>query len=125
MRVLIIEDNADSRALLAKLLQLYGCEVSTADDGLAGFDAINRLRPDVALVDIRLPGMDGYEIVRRVRSQLKDIPTRLIAVTGYGRSEDRATILAAGFDAHIAKPINPDDLMRIMATNNETPGRST
>lgn len=119
MRVLIIEDNEDSRGMLAKLLQLYGCEVSTAHDGLTGFDAINRLRPDVALVDIGLPGMDGYEIAQRVRSQLKGISTRLIAVTGYGRAEDRAAILAAGFDTHVVKPINPDELMRIIATKGD------
>lgn len=123
MRVLIIEDNDDSRAMLEKLLQLYGCEVSTAHDGLTGFDAINRLRPDVALVDIGLPGMDGYEIAQRVRSQLTGISTRLIAVTGYGRTEDRAAIATAGFDAHVVKPINPDELMRLIAEKSGTPQR--
>lgn len=123
MHVLIIEDNADSREMLGKLLQMHGCEVMTASDGLTGFDAIDRSRPDVALVDIGLPGMDGYEIAQRVRSQLKGISTRLIAVTGHGRAEDRAAILAAGFDTHVVKPINPDELMRIIAAKGEAAER--
>jgi two-component system CheB/CheR fusion protein len=113
--VLIVEDNHDSRVTLEKLLRLYGCEVSTASDGHGGFDAINRLKPDVALVDIGLPGMDGYEVARKVRSELRESPVRLVAVTGYGRAEDREAVFKAGFDAHLVKPIDPKDLMRTLA----------
>ena len=113
-RVLIVEDNDDSRATLEKILRIFGCNVTTAADGLAGFEAICRERPDVAVVDIGLPGIDGYEVARRVRSTLPGRTIRLIAVTGYGRAEDRAAVMKAGFDAHIVKPMNPDDLIRLM-----------
>jgi CheY-like chemotaxis protein len=112
-RVLIIEDNRDSRVTLEKLLQLYGCDVSTAADGHAGFDAIRRLQPDVALVDIGLPDIDGYEVARLVRRELSDLPVRLIAVTGFGR-EDRAAIFNAGFDAHLVKPFDLKELLRTL-----------
>lgn len=113
-RVLIVEENDDSRATLEKILRLYGCEVSTAADGNSGYDAICRERPDVAIVDIGLPGIDGYEVARRVRSSLPGRQIRLIAVTGYGRAEDRAAVMKAGFDAHIVKPLNPDELVRVL-----------
>jgi CheY-like chemotaxis protein len=112
MRVLIVEDHLENRVTLEKLLTLYGYEVSTAADGLTGFEAIATLKPDVALVDIGLPGIDGYEVARRVRSELGDSPVRLIAVTGYGDAEGRAAVLKAGFNAHLVKPINPTDLVR-------------
>jgi CheY-like chemotaxis protein len=114
-RVLIIEDNHDSRVTLAKLLQLYGCEVFTAADGRGGFEAIGTFKPDVALVDIGLPGMDGYEVARKVRSELAELSVRLIAVTGHGGDEDRAAVFKAGFDAHLLKPINPNELVRALA----------
>jgi two-component system, chemotaxis family, CheB/CheR fusion protein len=112
-RVLIVEDNHDSRVTLEKLLQLHGCEVSTAADGHAGFDAISRMKPDVALVDIGLPDIDGFEVARRVRNELGELPVRLVAVTGYGR-EDRAAVFKAGFDAHLVKPIDPKELLRTL-----------
>jgi CheY-like chemotaxis protein len=111
--VLIVEDNHDSRVTLEKLLQLSGCEVFTAADGHAGFDAISRLKPDVALVDIGLPDIDGYEVARRVRGELGELPVRLIAVTGYGR-EDRTAIFKAGFDAHLVKPFDLKELLRTL-----------
>lgn len=113
-RVLVIEDNDDSRVTLQKILTLFGCTVSVASDGRSGFEAICKERPDVALVDIGLPGMDGYEIAHKVRSTIDGHNIRLIAVTGYGRAEDRSAVTAAGFDAHVVKPINPDELIRIL-----------
>ena len=112
-RVLIVEDNHDSRVTLEKLLRLYGCEVSTAADGHGGFDAISKLKPDVALVDIGLPDIDGYEVARRVRSELTELPVRLVAVTGYGR-EDRAAVFNAGFNAHLVKPFDPKELLQTL-----------
>jgi two-component system CheB/CheR fusion protein len=111
-RVLIVEDNDDSRMILEKLLRNYGCDVATAADGHAGAEAIERDRPDVALVDIGLPGLDGYEVARRIRSHLWGNKILLIAVTGYGRSEDRDAVMKAGFDAHVVKPINAKELVR-------------
>jgi len=114
LRVLIVEDNADSRELLHSLLTMDGYQVSAAPDGVQGYEAIVEERPDVALIDVGLPGIDGYEVARRVRCQLSDRSIRLVALTGYGRSEDRAAVSAAGFDDHLVKPVDPADLARAL-----------
>lgn len=114
LRVLIVEDNADSRELLQSLLTLDGYLVSTMPDGIAGYEAIEKERPDVALIDVGLPGIDGYEVARRVRRQLADRNIKLVALTGYGRAEDRAAVAAAGFDEHLVKPVDPADLARVL-----------
>jgi two-component system CheB/CheR fusion protein len=113
-RVLIIEDNPDNRELLESLLKLDGYDATSAPDGLRGFEAIATRRPDVALVDIELPGIDGLEVARKVRSELSDRSIRLVALTGYGRAVDRDAVFAAGFDEHLVKPVNPEDLARVL-----------
>jgi len=112
--VVIVEDNADSREMLESLLKMDGYKVATAENGQQGYQTIVSQNPDVALVDLGLPGIDGYEIARRVRSELSDRPIRLIALTGYGRSVDRDAVFAAGFDEHLVKPVDPDDIVRIL-----------
>ncbi len=114
LRVLIVEDNSDSRELLKSLLRIDGYEVSAAPDGLQGYEAIIKERPDVALVDINLPGIDGYEIARRIRADQAHRSVRLVALTGYGRSVDRDAVFAAGFDEHLVKPVAPEDLERAL-----------
>jgi CheY-like chemotaxis protein len=108
--VLVVEDNRDTAESLTMLLDLYGHRVRTVYDGVAALDAAGAEAPDVMLVDIGLPGMDGYEVARRIRrdAHLRDV--RLIALTGYGRDEDRRQALAAGFDHHLVKPVNPETL---------------
>ena len=108
--VLLVEDNRDTAESLTMLLDLYGHRVRTVYDGVAALDAAGAEAPDVMLVDIGLPGMDGYEVARRIRrdAHLRDV--RLIALTGYGRDEDRRQALAAGFDHHLVKPVNPETL---------------
>ncbi len=124
LRVVIVEDNADSRSLLESLLKMDGFQVSAAADGAQGYEIIERERPDVALVDLGLPGIDGYEVARRVRRDLADRPIRLVALTGYGRAEDRAAVSAAGFDEHLVKPVDPTDLSRVLrAIDCAQPGR--
>ncbi|MCG8584933.1 MAG: PAS domain-containing protein, partial [Pirellulales bacterium] len=113
-RVLIVEDNLDSREMLQSLLQLDGFEVVTAGDGQEGLDALEQSRPDVALIDIGLPGLDGYEVAKRVRKEFPQISTRLVALTGYGRTEDRQAVLEAGFDEHLVKPVQAADLARVL-----------
>jgi CheY-like chemotaxis protein len=76
---------------------------------------ILRLRPDAAIVDVGLPGMNGYEVARKVRAELGKTPLRLIALTGYGRSEDRHAAREAGFDHHLVKPLKPEELSRILS----------
>jgi CheY-like chemotaxis protein len=118
--VVIVEDNADSREMLRTLLELEGYDAHGAADGAEGLDAIVSLQPDIALVDVGLPGLDGYEVARRAR---KDAPrTRLIALTGYGQPDDLRHSTAAGFDAHVVKPIDPGALLRLLA---DSPRRSS
>lgn len=113
-RVLVVEDNDDSRATLEHLLRFDGFQVLTAADGKAGLELIRRERPDVALLDIGLPGMSGYEVAKQVRAEFDGQPIRLIALTGYGRAEDHTSVMAAGFDEHLVKPVSRDDLLRVL-----------
>jgi CheY-like chemotaxis protein len=107
-RVLVVEDNDDAREMLTSLLALLGHEVHEARDGLTAVSEARRLRPDVALIDIGLPGLDGYEVARRVRADAPGV--RLVAVTGYGQPDDLARARAAGFDVHIVKPVDPQQI---------------
>jgi len=121
-RVLIVEDNPDSRRMLQALLESDGYEVHAAATGSEGLDAILRLRPDAAVIDIGLPGLDGYEVARRTRQRLSHDEILLIALTGYGRQEDRRAVIDAGFDEHLVKPLNPEDLARILRKRSSTGG---
>jgi two-component system, sensor histidine kinase len=103
-RVVIVEDNRDVREPLQILLDEAGHEVEVADDGERGVELIVSSRPDVALIDIGLPLLDGYEVARRVRQRLGGA-VLLVALSGYGQPEDRRRALAAGFDAHLTKPV--------------------
>src|SRR4029079_5417515 len=96
---------SDARQSLAQYLRLLKHEVFEAEDGISGLEKLLSIRPDVALVDVGLPYLDGYELVSRARQTLNST-TRMIAVTGYGQLEDRQRALAAGFDEHIVKPLD-------------------
>ncbi|HWN12360.1 MAG TPA: response regulator, partial [Candidatus Dormibacteraeota bacterium] len=109
-RILVVEDNGDAREMLRHLLRLAGHEVLEAVDGPAGLEATLRARPDVALVDVGLPGFDGYELARRVRAT-GDSSIYLVALTGYGQPDDRRQAMESGFDAHLVKPVNPEALL--------------
>jgi signal transduction histidine kinase len=114
-RVLVVEDNDDSRETMTDLLTLWGHEVATASDGVQAVDAALALQPEVALIDIGLPGLDGYEVARRLRADGRGKALRLVALTGYGQPEDRARALEAGFDEHLVKPVEPEALSRLLA----------
>lgn len=113
--VLIVEDNDDARHMLVAALALDGHQVHAAPDGESGLALAERAPPDVALIDIRLPGMDGYEVARRLRAAHERRRIALIAVTGFGQIEDRRRAFDAGFDAHLVKPVNAERLKRVMA----------
>jgi two-component system, sensor histidine kinase len=113
-RVLVVEDNDDAREMLCALVRVLGHEVHDVVDGLDGVETALRLLPDVTLVDIGLPGIDGYEVVRRIRSDPRGRPLRLVALTGYGRREDRERALAAGYDEHLVKPVEPAALAAVL-----------
>jgi len=112
-RILVIEDNQDIRDLLRIKLRQLGHKVEAAEDGTKGLDKLLAAPPDVALVDIGLPGIDGYEIARRVRADLGH-DVYLIALTGYGQAEDKKKALAAGFNVHLTKPADFVDLQNIL-----------
>ena len=112
--ILLIEDQPDARKTLARLLLMFGHRVDTAEDGPTGFEKALAMRPDVVLLDIGLPGIDGYEVARRIRSSLgRDV--FLIALTGYGQPEDGQRAREAGFDLHLVKPVNPNHLNQVIA----------
>ncbi|AKQ66965.1 Chemotaxis protein methyltransferase CheR [Myxococcus hansupus] len=108
--VLLVDDHEDSRLLVRELLELEGHTVSEAADGPSGLQTARSLRPDIVLLDIGLPGMDGYEVARALRGTEEGRGLVLIAVTGYGLEEDRRKALDAGFDEHLVKPV---DLTRL------------
>jgi CheY-like chemotaxis protein len=112
--VVIVEDSEDSRVSLQKILEQEGHIVHTAVDGQSGLDVITQLRPDVALIDIGLPGLDGYGLAEQVRSI--GLRTYLIALTGYGLAEDHRRALASGFNVHVTKPPQMDRLLALVAS---------
>jgi DNA-binding response OmpR family regulator len=111
LHVLIVEDNADSADILRTLLEHHGYRVSVAYNGPAGVSAARSGRPDVVLCDIGLPGMDGYAVAGALRQIPETVAARLIAVTGYGREADKRRALESGFDFHLVKPVNAQQLL--------------
>ena len=106
LRVLVVEDQADSAASMVTLLRMNGHEVRVAFDGPAALVEAQVRQPDVVLLDIGLPDLDGYEVARRIRAG-GDRPVRLVALTGWGQAEDKRRAAQAGFDAHWTKPVDP------------------
>jgi signal transduction histidine kinase/DNA-binding response OmpR family regulator len=113
-RVLLVEDSPDLRAGLGEFLEALGHEVTVAADGVEGSAKLQALRPDVALVDVGLPGIDGYKVARRARAQPGGDALFLVALTGYGGPEAQARAQSAGFDLHLTKPVNTVELGRIV-----------
>ena len=114
-RVLIVEDNDDARHMLHAALAFSGHEVREARDGTSGLALAAEEHPDVALIDIGLPDLDGYEVARRLRAAPGGRRMGLIAITGYGQAEDQRRAYEAGFDAHLTKPVAPERLRQVMA----------
>lgn len=114
LKLLLVEDNQDARNTLKLLLELEGFKVSTASDGLSAVDAIQSERPDVAIIDIGLPEIDGFEVARRVRSSMSSDDVCLVALTGYGQPRDRLKALETGFDEHLTKPVDTPRLFKLL-----------
>ena len=112
LRVLVVDDNADIRSTTQRLLQALGCQTIEAADGRQGIEAVKRHLPDVALIDIGMPGMNGYETARSIRQMPSSDGITLIALTGYGQEEDRTNAFDAGFHAHLVKPIDLEQLSK-------------
>jgi signal transduction histidine kinase len=114
-RVLVVDDNEDAATMMVELLRMAGHVAVYAHDGPTALRMAAEFAPDVALLDIGLPVMDGFELARQLRLTPALAGTRLIAVTGYGQEHDRRQSLEAGFDAHLVKPVDVDDLTRLVA----------
>jgi PAS domain S-box-containing protein len=112
-RILVVDDNVDGAATLAELLRMMGCDVSVANDGTSAVLAVNELRPDVVLLDIGLPDINGYEVARQVRALPGVRQPRLIALTGWGQEQDKRMAAQAGFDEHWTKPVDPSRLQQL------------
>ena len=125
LRVMVIEDNADVRETMQDFLQLSGHKVSVAADGPSAVEALVEQRPEVALVDIGLPGLDGYQVLAALRARGARLPTVFIALTGYGRPEDRKRAIDAGFHDHMVKPVDSDALLRLLDEIRTTTARAT
>ena len=114
MRIVVIDDNDDIRETMQQLLQSLGHEVDVAADGLSGVALVLKERPQVALVDIGMPGLDGYQVAQTLRAELDPSQLRLVAMTGFGQSSDRDRALAAGFDSHLIKPARTEQIQRAL-----------
>ena len=114
LRVLVVEDGEDAREMMHAMLTLHGHEVRTAPDGKTALQEAAAFAPDVVLLDIGLPDIDGYEVARRLRSAPRGAGIFMVALTGYGRSGDEAAAYAAGCDRHMTKPVEPAALARLL-----------
>jgi CheY-like chemotaxis protein len=113
--VLVADDNPDIADSLATLLGIYGCLVETAGDGEEAVAAAERFRPDLILLDIGMPRLDGHAACREIRRRPWGREATLVALTGWGQEEDRRRSREAGFDGHLVKPVEPAALLRLLA----------
>lgn len=118
-RVLLVDDNRDATDTLAMLLELMGHEVRTAHDGPHALQAGQEFRPEVVLLDIGLPGMNGYEVCRRLREQPWGRDAFVVALTGWGQAEDQRQASEAGFDRHVVKPVEEAELQQLLSARRQ------
>ena len=114
-RVLIVDDNVDAAETLQMVVSTMGHDAETAHDGRAALEAARSRRPDIVLLDISMPGMDGFTVARRIRSEPELRKIRVVALTGFGQQDDRRRTREAGFDDHLVKPVSREDLRRLLA----------
>ena len=114
-RILVADDNKDAASTLAMILKFLGNEVRTANDGLQAVELAEEFRPDVVLLDIGMPKLNGYEACRRMREQVWCKTTYIVALTGWGQDEDKRRSQEAGFHRHLVKPVDPAALKNLLA----------
>jgi PAS domain S-box-containing protein len=120
-RVLVVDDNRDAAESLAMILSLSGTQVSVALSGPQALEQLRSFQPDIVLTDIGMPGMDGYEVARRIRAEPGSGDLMLIALTGWGQAEDRERAMREGFDEHLTKPVDPEELEKLLASRAANP----
>ncbi|TFY96530.1 response regulator [Ramlibacter rhizophilus] len=114
LHVLVVDDNHDAADTLAEVLEIMGCRTATAYDGLEGVEKADELRPDAIVLDLGMPRLNGYEACERIRAQPWGRELRLVAVSGWGQQDDRRRSMEAGFDAHLVKPVAPEELLALL-----------
>jgi CheY-like chemotaxis protein len=114
-RIMVVDDNIDAAETLGLLLTAHGHTVDVFNDPLSALAAAGQLRPDIAVLDIGLPVLDGYELATRLRAQFGTHPCRLVALSGYGQESDKLRSAQAGFDRHLVKPISASEVARLAA----------
>ena len=117
-RILIADDNRDGAETMSLLLSMSGHETHVAHTGTEALEIAGRLRPDIGLLDIGLPDFSGYELAERIRHEAWGRDMLLIAITGWGQADDKRRATAAGFDHHLTKPVDPDELEALFAPVN-------
>ena len=117
-RILVVDDNRDAADSLEMVLRAYGNEVAVAYDGLQAVEATSTFHPDIVLLDIGLPKLNGYDVARRIRAALGE-RVLVIAITGWGQDEDRRKSREAGFDHHLTKPVDFTVLLDLIAQNRQ------
>jgi CheY-like chemotaxis protein/anti-sigma regulatory factor (Ser/Thr protein kinase) len=113
-RILVVDDNRDAAESLAMLLHCTGAEVRTVSDGPSALDMVPAFAPDAVLLDLGMPGMDGFEVARRLRQDPRHASLEIIALTGWGQEEDRRRTRSGGFDHHLTKPVDLDQLLELL-----------
>ena len=113
-RILVVDDNRDAAISLAMILNKMGNETQTAHDGHEAVDVAAAFKPDVILLDIGMPKLNGYDACRRIREQPWGREPFIVALTGWGQEEDRRRSREAGFDRHMVKPVDPADLVKLL-----------
>ena len=111
----MVDDNVDAAETLGMLLKSLGHETCVAHDGVAALQMAGEFRPDVVMLDLGMPGLDGYETARRLRALKSERPFRIIAISGWGQESDRKKTREAGFDLHLTKPVEVEDLVQAVS----------
>jgi two-component system CheB/CheR fusion protein len=114
-KIIVVEDNEDSRELLCELVSAEGFACETAESGVAGLALVDKTNPDIVILDLGLPELDGFEVARRIRRDPRHAGIFLIALTGYGQSADRHAAKEAGFDEHLVKPVQTEHLLNLLS----------
>jgi CheY-like chemotaxis protein len=123
-RVLVVDDLVDAAVTLGKLLEILGCEVRTATDGAAALTVAASFQPQIVLLDIGLPRLDGYEVAGRLRAATETKDAHLVALTGFGGDADKARALDSGFDEHMLKPATLEQLQQLLRRASHSPSGS-
>jgi CheY-like chemotaxis protein len=114
LRILVVDDDVDAAESQRLLLTIWGYEARSAHSGTEALESVREFRPDVVLMDLAMPGLDGYQVAERLREMPDQVDTVLVAVTGYGQEDDLRRSWRAGFAHHLVKPVEPDELASLL-----------